>query len=41
MKAFLASVAVAVVLAVVAVYGLNTFQRPADTAFQAPASVRL
>jgi hypothetical protein len=41
MKAFAASVAVAIVLAVVAVYGLNSFQKPADTAFKAPASVRL
>jgi hypothetical protein len=41
MKAFFTSVAAAIILAVVSVYALNTFQEPADIAFKAPASVRL
>ena len=41
MKVFLVSVAAAIVLAVVGVYALEGFQKPADVAFQAPGSVRL
>jgi hypothetical protein len=41
MRAFLAGVAAAVLVAVVAVYALNSFQRPADSAYASSASVRL
>lgn len=41
MKVFLTSAVVAIALGVVAVYALNTVQKPVDTAFKAPASVRL
>jgi len=41
MKVFLTSAAAAVVLAVISVYALNTFQKPAEMGFKAPASVRL
>jgi hypothetical protein len=41
MKVFMTSAAAAIVIAVVSVYALNSFQMPADTAFKAPASVRL
>ncbi|MEX0590312.1 MAG: hypothetical protein WD207_04430 [Xanthobacteraceae bacterium] len=41
MKVFLASCAVAIVLAVGAVFVLNGLQTPASVAFTAPSSVRL
>jgi hypothetical protein len=42
MKAFLASIAAALVVAVIAVYALDaTVQRPADQAFFSPTSVRI
>ena len=41
MRAFMAGVAVAVIVAIVAVYTLNTFQRPADVAYASGQSVRL
>ena len=41
MKAFLASCAVAIVVAVGAVYALDAYQKPAETAFKSSTGVRL
>lgn len=41
MKAFLISCAVAIIVAVGAVYTLDAYQTPADTAFTSPTGVRL
>jgi hypothetical protein len=41
MKAFLASCAVAIILAVCAVYVLDGLQKPASVVYTAPSSVRL
>jgi hypothetical protein len=41
MKAFLASVAVAIVVAVGSVYILDVYQKPSAAAYQSPTGVRL
>jgi hypothetical protein len=41
MKVFLISCAVAIIVAVGAVYTLDGFQRPADAAFSSKSGVRL
>lgn len=41
MKVFLVSVAAAIILAVISIFVLDGFQKPAAVAYQAPASVRL
>jgi hypothetical protein len=41
MKVFLISCAVAIIVAVGAVYVLDSYQKPADMAFASPSGVRL